>query len=405
MMTALKRFVPSLTRDQWLMFSATLLAGIGDNLWLNLQPLYIKFLGAQPVQIGATLSLAGILVIFLYIPSGMLADRGRYKALILTAWAITVVAMAWLAVAPDWRWAIPGFALYFVSTFARPALSGYIAAGDHGGNLSRTFAYVFSGYWIGSLLSPALGGWIAEHVGLRVVFGCAAGIYLLSMLVIGLLSNVPPPARVREARLGRLLTDRVFLWQLFIFMLIFFSMDVGGVLAPNFLQDVKGLNLEQIGALGGAASLGAILLNLWIARMHAGRRTSLLLAHVTVMIGLILLIGVPARSSSALVYGVLLAAYFFRGGINAAWTITSGRLGHWLEADVLSLGFGFRDTVSRIALTLSPFVAGQLYTRGPALPLYFGLLALGLTMAMTLTLPRHRAIFTAAYAESAENSK
>ncbi|MGH2523237.1 MAG: MFS transporter, partial [Anaerolineales bacterium] len=320
----------------------------------------------------------------------------------LAAWLISIVALIWLALAPDWRWAIPGFALFFISSFARPALSGYVAASDKSGDIGRTFAAVFSGYWIGSILAPALGGWIGEHVGLRAVLWCSAGFNLISTLFLARLTDLKAAPRARAADPRRLLTDRAFLWHLFVFLLMFFALDVGVVLAPNYLQAAKGLRLEQIGQLGAAASLGSIILSYWLGQMRAEGLRSLLLTQLAVMLALMLLLALPAFTVGPGFYPVFFLAYFLRGGVNTTWTLTSSRLSRWLEPEVLSLGFGFRDTITRLALIASPFVAGQLYERSPALPLYFGLMAIGLTSLLTFSLPRGRRQVSQTLATAAE---
>jgi MFS family permease len=71
----MRRLIPTLSRDQWLIYFSQMIWGFGLGLWQHLQPLYIESLGADPQQIGITISLSGLLVIFVYVPIGMLADR------------------------------------------------------------------------------------------------------------------------------------------------------------------------------------------------------------------------------------------------------------------------------------------------------------------------------------------
>ncbi len=385
----LRRLFSALSPDQWWITLAVFLAGFAEGLWLNLQSLYIEFLGARPDEIGAALGLAGVLVIFVYLPSGFLADRGRRKVLILWAWALTVVALLLQTFAFDWRWAVPGLALYLMASFARPALSAQIAASDRSGNVSRAFAITSISYSIGAMLSPAVGGWVAEQFNLRAVFFTSAVFYFLSLLCVLPLSNPPPEARTRPVRLGRLLSDRWFMWQIVVVMVITFSLNVGVTLAPNYLQDVKGLSLQQIGQLGTVAAIGGMVLTVALGQMSSQRRRSLLIAQLMVAAALIMLIGSPAITAGALPF-TLSAAYFLRGGVDATWAPIAGRLSAWLPPEVLSLGFAFRDTAVRIALTLAPVLAGQLYTADPAYPLYAGAASLIVTMLLTLTLPRRR---------------
>jgi MFS family permease len=376
----------SLTRDQWLFFAAFLTWGFGLGLWINLQPLYLQQLGANPQQVGAALSLAGLSAVFLYIPAGLVADRGRHKQMIVAAWIVGTVAVLAIGLAPDWRWAIPGFALYLLSSFARPATSSFITAVDRSGNVSRSFAILSSGFSIGHILSPALGGWVAEAWGLRAVFILATGVCVLSTLAVARLSNLPLPPAARRGQTRELMSDRSFLWQVFVLLIVFFALDVGVVLLPNYLQDAKGLNLEQIGQLGSLSALGMFVFMLLLGSLRSERRTSLLLTQLVIGASLVLCLAAPAAAGAF--HPLLLFGMLLRGADKAAWPITRGRLSRWLQPRVLSLGFGVLDTASQIALTVSPLVAGALYARAPELPLMAGAVALAGAMLLTLTLRR-----------------
>ena len=380
------KILRALTRDQWCFFWAFLTWGFGLGLWINLQPLYLQQLGANPKQVGAALSLAGLAAVFLYIPAGLLADRGRHKQMIVAGWIVGTLAVLGIAAAPDWRWAIPGFSLYLLSSFARPATSSFITAVDRSGNLSRSFAILSSGFSIGHILSPAIGGWVAENFGLRAVFLCATVVCVISTFAVLQLRDLPLPAPARRGQSRELMQDRGFLWQVFVLLIIFFALDLGVILLPNYLQDVKGLSLEQIGQLGSLSALGMFIFMLALGSMRSERRKSLLLTQLVVALSLLLFLAAPAGAGAF--QPVLLLAMLLRGADKAAWPITRGRLSRWLQPRVLSLGFGVLDTASQIALTLSPLAAGLLYARDPELPLFAGAAVLAAAMLLTLTLRR-----------------
>jgi DHA1 family multidrug resistance protein-like MFS transporter len=390
MILSLRRFVASLSSDLRWISLAIFLSGLAEGLSINFHTLYVEFLGAKPEQIGATFAIAGAATIFVYIPTGYLADRGRRKPIILTAWVSTIVTFAWLALAPDWRWAVPGFMLYTLGSFARPAFSAHIAATDRSGNVNRAFALTSLSWSIGSIFAPAAGGWIGEHFGLRAVFACSGVVYFFSTLALLRLTDQPPATRhSREVRLSRLLSDRHYLWQVGVIMLIMFSLYLGIVLAPNYLQEVKKLSVQQIGELGTVSSLGLMAFTVWLGRLPAERRTPLMLVQLAALIMLAMILNSPIAMGGGLPL-IFVAAYLFRGGADAVWTPISSRLSLWVPPDILSLGFSLRDTAVRIALTIAPLAAGQLYALNPAYPLYAGMAAVGLTMLLTLTLPRRR---------------
>lgn len=386
---ALGTLLRSITRDQWWFCFSFMTWGFSLGLWINLQPLYLAQLGANPQQVGTALSLASLSAVFLYIPSGLLADRGRHKQMIAAGWVVGTLAIGLIGLAPDWRWAIPGFGLYLLSSFCRPAVSGYIAAVDRSGNVTRTFAILSAGYSIGHVLSPALGGWVAERWGMRAVFFLALAVGLLSTAAIAQLRDGPPAPRTHEAHPRQLVADRRFWWQVLVLLVVFFALDLGLVLLPKYLREVKGLSLAQIGQLGSVSALGMFIFMLTLGNLRSGRRSPLLLNQLIILAALALSLAAPAGAGPLSL--VLLLGMFCRGADQAMWPITRGRLSLGLPPPVLSLGYGILDTASQIALTLSPFVAGQLYARGPALPLFAGAAVLGLSMLLTLSLQRaHR---------------
>jgi MFS family permease len=391
----LRQVFDTLSRDQQWLFLAFMLWGFGLGLWFNLQPLYLAHLGADPAQIGAVLSAGGLAVVVFYIPVGYLTDRLSQKWILFAGFVIGTAATVLIALAPDWRWTIPGFILYLTASLSRPAESALITAVDKGQNISRSFALLSAGHGFGSLLSPALGGWIAAQFGFRAVLLCAAAAYALATLAMSRMRDVrsAPPAAVAVdsgVRPAGLLRDRAFIWQLAVLMLMFFAIDVGLILSPNYLQEVKGLSLPQIGQFGTVAALGTFGFMLLLGYLRAERRRSLLLNQVGVVACLVLLLVAPAAGGVALLSPVLVLAALLRGADKSTWPVTRGRFSLFLQPPVRSLGFGFLETVSQAALTLSPLVAGQLYAHDAALPIYFGLGLLAVSGLLTLTLPRLR---------------
>ncbi len=379
----LRRLLPPFSRDQWLIYFSQMTWGFSSGLWLHLQPLYIRSLGADPQEVGATLSLAGLLVIFVYIPMGLIADRWRRKPIIVSSWVLGTVATFLIGLAPDWRWVIPAFSLNLLSSFSRPAVAGHVAATDQSDNPSRTFAFLWTGFSLGSILSPSLGGWLAEMWDLRMVFYVATAVGALSTVIMFQIQDVPAP-RLKTTQSGglqQLLSDRSFLWQMVLIFVIVFALELGTVFAPAYLQDVKGLNLHEIGQLGSVASAGMFTLTLGLGYMRNDRRRPLLLNQLLVMAGLVSLL----LSPNGLGFSVLLVGgYFLRGGSRAVLPLARGRLSHWLPLEALSAGFGVMDTAAQAATLLAPLLAGFLYARHPAWALYGGLLGLSLTMTLTL---------------------
>jgi MFS family permease len=382
----LRRF-SSLSRDLRAMYVSSFLWGFGASLFWYIQPLYIESLGATAEQIGLVLAAGGFGVTFLYIPIGLWADRRGRKPVIVAGWGLGAVATFAMAAVPDWRWLIPALVVYQLSNFAMPAYHGYVAASQHEGSVLRTFAILSSASAIGSILSPAVGGWIGEAWGLRAVYLTAAGFFTLSTLALIPLTDqaVSPSSVAGRGDARRLVANPLFLWQIAFAFLLFMGIELGQVMAPKFLADVRGLSIGQIGWLGTVGSVGIILLSLLLGQLRVERPWALVACQSVAILATLLLLFTPLMP-------FLVLAYFVHGSNRLIRPFMIGRLARSLDQATLSFGYGFYETAMRLGLAAAPFVAGLLYARAPSLPLAVGAAFLSATLLLTFTLPGGRRI-------------
>lgn len=375
-----------LSRDNRLMALALFLWASGDGLFIYLQPIYIRQLGANPVQIGGVLSLAGLAMAVAYLPGGILADRISRKTIMLVGWGVGIVAALLMASAHDWRQFIPGVMLYTFSAFCVPAVSATIADAAGDVPLERVLTLVYAGYWAGSIISPWVGGWLAKLTGMHTVYVVAAMCYALSTMVI--LMTKPQPVRARMStwqmpsltslRSGAALGITVFA--------IFLAMYVGQPLAPNFLQDAAGWPVERIGLLGSLHALGVTLLAPALGRWSATtsrKLRGLLVAQALVWASLgLLLIG--ART----IPGIIYLAFFLRGGYGACRNLTNAQIAGRTSAENRGAAFGLAESAVASAQMAAPYIAGWLYTAHPAAPIGAGLVLVPAAMLLTPVLSR-----------------
>jgi phosphoglycolate phosphatase len=370
----------SLNRDQRLMLLATMLWGFGQSLFWYLQPLYVAELGATPAQIGLVLGSGGFVVTLLYIPIGLWADRRGRRPVILAGWTVGAAATYAMALAPDWRWLLPGVAAYYLSNFAMPAFYAYVAASEREGGLDRLFGILAAASAVGSIVAPAVGGWIGFHYGLRMVYLTAAVTFTFSCFIIWSISSQPASGKSGSKSARKLIRHRPFVWQVLFILLLFFAIDVGQSLLPNFLEDVRGLTVDQIGLLGTIGSAGIVALTLGVSRMSSERRTSLVLSQ-----GLALVAAVMWLLSGS--FYLIALAFFIHGSNRVARPVVMGRLARTLTPQLMSFGYGFQETAMRFGSALAPWVAGLLYTLDPTYPLYAGMAFLLLTLLLSWLLP------------------
>jgi MFS family permease len=81
-----------MSRDLRLLAASLFLWGVGEGLFIYVQPVYLAQLGANAIQVGFVLGLAGAAMTVVHIPAGMLADHFGRKAIMAAAWMFGAVA-------------------------------------------------------------------------------------------------------------------------------------------------------------------------------------------------------------------------------------------------------------------------------------------------------------------------
>ena len=201
--------------------------------------------------------------------------------------------------------------------------------------------------------------------GLRTVYFVAALIYTASTLAILPLGNQPVEIHATRHNARGLLKNRAFLLHTLFVFCLFFAVDVGLVLAPKFLEEVRGMELQQIGWLGTWGAMGVAVLAYALSKLRSEGLQALVVSLLLAMAGLLLLIGTQALSWLGL-------AFFISGGNRLVRPAVLVRAARLLEPSTLSFGMGIQQTAMQVGLALSPAVAGLLYARNPFWPFYGG---------------------------------
>ncbi len=374
---AIWRLAPfaELSRDNRLIALSMFLWGLSEGLWIYVYPLYVKSLGANPEEIGFVISVGMMGMAATFIPAGLLADRYSRKKIMLAGYLLGLLSIILIAVAPDWRALLPGFLLYYMSAFIRPAMDSYIAHASEGQDLNRAFTMMTAAYSTGIIFSPALGGWLGERVGMRNVFLLSASLIVLSTLAILPLKEQPASYQSAALRIKPLLRRGPF-WRLcFMVAFIYLVTYLGWPLTPNFLQEMRGLDLSLIGTLATAQSLGAVFLAIFLGRVSRGAWGMIAAALlIWASFGLLLLFPFPF---------IIACAYFLRGSFSALASLASAQVGKVLESPSMGLGFGLFATLRSLALVPGPYIAGYLYALRPDLPFLASIVSIPAAILLT----------------------
>lgn len=369
-----------MTRDARLIGLALLLWGFGEGLFFHIQPLYMETLGATSVQIGSLLSIAGLVRTATYLPAGVLADVLPRKWVMAGGWVTGCMGVLLVGLARSWTSLLPGLMIYAVSAYCIPVINAYLAHAAGGHNVARIFTVVYAGYAVGGVVSPAVGGWLAEVSTMRMVYFVSASLFALSTLVIVQVSPQRAPDRARvTVRWRSLLAPRFIRFAAFS-GLAFVAMYLAFPLAPNFLQDVGGWRVTRIGMLGSFQALGAALLSPLLGRI-AERRDARdnggggILGWAG---GLVAGPGLVWASVLTLLlagsFPLLVVAYLLRGSYQGCRSLVQARATGFAEGADRGLILGATETMMAGAQVVAPYVAGWLYAGDPAYPFLASLL-------------------------------
>jgi len=360
--------------------------GVYQTLW----PLYIAALGANPAQIGVVLGLSGILRLIALMPSGVASDHIPPRRLIVVARSMTALSIFLFAVATSWWQLIPMSILMAIGNIAFPSISSTIAeAAGPGRQRTRAFTLIYTvGPAFMLLLTPTIGGVVADLINLRAIFFVAAALMSTAVFFFSTITPRPiqqhsgPPLTYRST-----IAQRPILLLCLLEMATVFTLTLGVTLTPNFLQDVRGIGTGTIGILGSASGIGTIALWLISSRVRTFQHPLMAIALATAAVAGTL--GILTVGQSILLY---VLAYILRGGYPVAWSLFAAALGEVADERFRPRAFALAEIMGGTGYALAPFAAGWLYEVKPAAPLIVGFfLVLPLLLCMQLI---HRAVRT-----------
>lgn len=352
-----------MTRNNKLVLVSLFLWGIGEGLFVFIEALYLERLGATPVQVGLTLALANAAVLVSYLPAGWLSDRFDRKTNMVAGYLVGALAAFAMALAQDWRVLLVGLVLYAVSGFCIPAITSYVVREATPRERNRVVTTVFAGFSAGLVISPAIGGWLAEHWTMRGVFVVAGLAFLLASLTVALISRQPrPPAPPAMPAAWRALWGQAGVPRLAALLTLFFTVSHLGIpLAPNFLARA-GYDLATLGALGSAHAAGAVLWGVLLGRLDERGTRGLLVGGAALVLHAGLLVALPPLP-------VVVMAFAMRGAIISVRSVAAARLAIEVDDHNLGITFGLLSSLQSGGMMLASWLAGILFARHPSFPL------------------------------------
>jgi MFS family permease len=361
-----------LNRDLKLISACNLVGSFGDGLYAYLLPVYItETLKADSVDVGilyAVMSLSTALTLLL---AGMLADRYDRKKIMIAGWIAWIPAPLIFSLANNWLQMLPGMILWGV-WLGGPTTTAYIVGTADKSKLTLTFTAISSGWSLGYIFSPALGGYIAGTVSPRVIFYLASIFYtsaccilmFISKQLIGYKQSSP---QEHNSFFELLKTKKLLRLSIF-FASIWFVLMLFRPFIPQFLADKYGYGNFEIGVLGSVLFFGSAVLGILIGRLGDKWKKSHALATSLALCSISLILLLLSNN-----FLILVIAFFIAGGSYITWSLMGAVIGPIAPESIRARWVSIPQAITVFSSFIAPYVGGVLYSFSPFYPFIIGI--------------------------------
>ncbi len=363
-----------MTSDLLLIGLSLLTWGLGEGAFFYFQPIYLQQLGADPVQIGFILGVAGIAMTVAHIPAGYLADRIGRRPLLVVAWCMGVLSASLMALATSLPVFVAGLLLYGITAFVVSPLNSYVTAARGKFNVGRAITLTSAMYNTGAVAGPLLGGFIGAQYGLRYIYFFAAGVFVVSTIIILFIHPQPREHHDPENPPVNLLANQRYLGFMVIAFISMFATYLPQPLTPNFLQNQRVISIAQIGQIGAIGSFGNVVLNLTLGQLDA--RLGFLLGQAAVALFTLFI----WRGTGFLWYA---AGYFLLGGFRVSRVLVTAQVRGLVHGAQMGLAYGMTETINALPAILAPPIAGLIYNQNPEIiyPIAFVIITMSILIS------------------------
>jgi MFS family permease len=342
-----------LNKDLKLVFASNLVGSFGDGLYAYILPYYItKNLGASTVEVGILYAVVGLVAAVTLFLAGLFADKYDRKKIMIAGWAVWVPAPLIFSFAGSWLQTLPGMVLWGF-WLGGPTSTAYIVTAADRENLTLTFTVLSSAWSFGYIFSPALGGYIAEKIGMQIVFYLASFFYAFACLTLLLVSSqraVSSMQKPAEKSYSAMVKFSI-LFAAIMFILLLFRPFI-----PQFLADAYHFGEFEIGVLGSVAFFGSAVLGILLGRVGDKWKKSYALAVSMGLCSLSLCLLLAFGN-----FYILIITFFLVGSSYIAWSLMSAIIGPIAPESFRARWVSIPQTVSMLSSTIAPYVGGVLY--------------------------------------------
>ncbi len=260
-------------------------------------------------------------------------------------------------------------------------LNSYVQDARGKWSVGRAVSFVSAAYNFGGILGPIIGGAVGEVFNLRAAYFVAGIIFTISTTIILFASKQPVTVPDQLEGQTQLFRNKRFLGMLVVIFLVMFAVTLPQPLAPNFLQNQRGLSLSQIGQLGSLAALGSVVLMLVFGNLSSE------IAMMVGQVGLILFSLALWQGQGLLWYGL---GYIALGGYRLCRAMTVALVRPVVRSSEVGLAFGAVETLNSLGFMAAPVAAGFLYDWQPAAVFPVSLIVLAVTFLLSIYFLRRK---------------
>jgi DHA1 family multidrug resistance protein-like MFS transporter len=341
-------------RDLRTLTISLLFWGFGESLFLFFQPIYLQQLGADPLEIGTILAIMGFTMGLAQISTGYLSDRIGVKFILRTSWVMGTVATAMMAFAPNLSFYILGMLIYAITGAVTAPMNSYISSIRGNLSIGQAISIPVSGFNLGAIFGPLLGGFISQLVGLRAIYWLSFGFFVISSILAFYLKEKEVFPHDEKEIVQKPWQNKSFNIFLGLIFLLIFSSYLPIPLTPNFLFNIHNVPLSNLGILGALSSLGYILLVFFAAKVKPENNIIFSILLMLIFCSLIFF------GKSTLVFSI---AYLFASGYRFLRSMVMAYAHQLVHRNHLGIAYGLIESVAGIAITLAPLLAGFIFSK------------------------------------------
>jgi len=301
---------------------AMVFANIASEMYMTMLPLYLKFLGADVMQVGVFFTVSQIVPLILQVLGGWVSDTiGRLRSVAIGS-LIGLGAFISPIFVPTWQWLYLSEGLNAVTrSLIGPSFGAFIAEETPEEHRGKVYGITDTIYTVVTVIGPPLAGWLADTYGFRFMLAVAAGIYVCATTIRLILARVAGRKRQEHEKgglsfqslktnfktiLGLALAGGVLTWLLLTDGVRDIAFAMSFRLMPLYLEEIGGMSLQQIGWLASFFGIASMLTTIpagWFADKF-GERTAIALGFILEFAAMLLLINVSAFLGYASVWAL-----------------------------------------------------------------------------------------------------